>query len=40
MQTFVQYFMIPCAKPDAINVRIMIISAAVNNKMDKAHKDG
>ena len=40
VQTFIQYGMVPGAKPDAIYVRVMIVSAAFNNKMDKAHKDG
>ena len=40
MQTFIQYFKVPGAKSDAIDVRVVIVSAAVDNKMDKAHKDG
>ena len=40
MQAFIQYFRVPGTKPYAIYVRVVVVSTSVNNKMDKAHKEG
>ena len=40
MQAFIQYFIVPGTKPNAIYVRVMVVSTSMNNKMDKAHKEG
>ena len=40
MQTFLEYLRIPCAEPESVNVRVLIVGAAADNIVDETDEHG